>query len=142
LLKASEAEIEQSESSGADDTVPFLQLISQETDVMLSLNRSKVHTVGMPALGEFLTRLQVYKSTADVDSARALFTEFCEVPDSLLALRRIVLVRKKPRPLLVQVTTSLDDSCEEGVRMKDYPETFEGIIESFVERFQEWMLTR
>lgn len=80
MLKASEAEIEQSESSGADDTVPFLQLISQETDVMLSLNRSKVHTVGMPALGEFLTHLQVYKSTADVDSARALFTEVRPLP--------------------------------------------------------------
>lgn len=86
LLKASEAEIQQSESSDESSTAPFLQLISQETDVLLSLNRSKVQNVGMPAIGEFLTRLQVYKSTADVDSARALFNEVRSSPTTWLCL--------------------------------------------------------
>lgn len=49
-----------------------------------------------------------------------------------------------PEPLFLsfnlQVTTSLDASCEEGVRLKDYPATLDGVIESFVERFREWML--
>jgi len=95
LIKASETEPRQSEPPDEESKAPFLQLVSQETDVLICLNRSKIEAVGMPALGDFLSRLQVYKSTADVDSARTLINEMCEVPDSLIALRRIVLVRKK-----------------------------------------------
>lgn len=67
--------------------------------------------------------------------------QISQVPDNLLALRRIVLVKKRPRPLLVQVNTVLDESCEEGVRLIDYPTSFEGVIASFVKRFEEWTLT-
>jgi len=82
LLKASEAEPRQSEPPDEESKAPFLQLVSQETDVLIGLNRSKIQAVGMPALGEFLSRLQVYKSTADVDSARKLFNEVRPLPTS------------------------------------------------------------
>lgn len=75
LLNASDAEPQQSEPSDVESKIPFLQLVSQETDVLIFLNRAQIKAVGMPALGVFLNRLQVYKSTADVDSARTLFTE-------------------------------------------------------------------
>lgn len=75
LMRASENEPRQSEPTDGESKVPFLQLVSQETDVLISLNRSKIEALGMPALGRFLSQLQVYKSTADVDSARALFAE-------------------------------------------------------------------
>lgn len=76
LLRASDNEAkDEIDQAGGSSEPPFLQLVSQETEVMISLNRSKVRSVGLPALRDFLKRLQVYKTTADVDSARAMYTE-------------------------------------------------------------------
>ena len=56
----------------------------------------------MPAVGAFLTKLQVYKSTADYGRAKALYERYTSVPAELLALREVVLAKKKPRQMLVQ----------------------------------------
>uniref|UniRef100_S4RPD7 Uncharacterized protein n=1 Tax=Petromyzon marinus TaxID=7757 RepID=S4RPD7_PETMA len=78
-------------------------------DARISLDRAKIPTVGRAAIQDFLLKLQVYKSTADVDAGRALYAALSAVNDDteqrFLALRDTVMLRKEPRKMFVQVNT-------------------------------------
>ena len=48
-------------------------------DLKFQLDRTKIDTVGKPAIGEFLKQLQVYKSTGDFVGGQKLFNEWGNV---------------------------------------------------------------
>lgn len=104
-------------------------------DIRVALDRSKIESVGKPAIGNFLLKLQVYKSTGDVATGGAMFSAYSEVSDDMLELRRIVMDRKEPRKLLVQPNMRLTESGE--VTLCEYEPSFVGMIQSFVDRFRE-----
>jgi len=73
----------------------------------LSLDRSKIESVGVPAVGAFLRRLQVYKSTAAADAGKRWYDGYTRVTADeggvdWLAVRDTVIADRKPRQLLVQ----------------------------------------
>ncbi|GBM56912.1 Dipeptidyl peptidase 3 [Araneus ventricosus] len=51
-----------------------------------------------------------------------------------LKYRKIVMDRKKPRRMFVQANTFLES---DKVKLKTYPSTPEGMIQSWMERFQD-----
>ncbi|KAK9761668.1 hypothetical protein K7432_013265 [Basidiobolus ranarum] len=104
---------------------------ADNTDVVITLDRSKIMSVGMPAMHAFLQKLQVYKATADFEGGSSLYADMTRVPDEWKSLRDIVISHKQPRKLFVQVNTVLEG---ETVVLKEYPATVEGILQSFVER--------
>ena len=59
-----------------------------------------------------MSLFQVYKSTADYTSGKELYDNYSAVnddtDDKLLSLRQIVMERKMPRRMFVQVNTVLD----------------------------------
>jgi len=97
------------------------------------LDRSKILSVGMKAIGDFLNKLQIYKSTADVDSATKFFGGLSEVSDHFVKLREIVLARKKPRRVFVQSHTTIEN---DQVKLHEFDASAEGMIKSFVARFE------
>jgi dipeptidyl-peptidase-3 len=105
-------------------------------DLLLSMDRSKLESVGKPAMGEFLKKLQVYKSTGDFESAKVMYDELSEVreggPYPFAKWREIVLARKTPRKMLVQANTVVKD---ETLTFRDYSATHEGMLQSWAERF-------
>jgi len=105
-------------------------------DVRVILDRAKILSVGKPAIGNFLRKLQVYKATADVEAGRKLYSFYSDVNDSaephFLSLRSIIMDRKQPRKLFVQHHTSIEDG---QVKLKSYDCTASGLIQSFVDRF-------
>uniref|UniRef100_A0AC34FTN9 Dipeptidyl aminopeptidase III n=1 Tax=Panagrolaimus sp. ES5 TaxID=591445 RepID=A0AC34FTN9_9BILA len=103
-------------------------------DIKYRLDRSKIDTVGKPAIGEFLKQLQVYKSTGDFAAGSKLFNGYGEVGPQELRWREIVIARRKPRRNFVQSNTVLRN---DKVELKTYPETNAGIIQSIVERYRE-----
>ncbi|KAI8808913.1 peptidase family M49-domain-containing protein [Cladochytrium replicatum] len=102
-----------------------------DDDLRIHLDRTKIRSVGLPAVGEFLKKLQVYKSIADAETGTAMYNEITAVPHELLALRDIVLARKQPRKVFVQANTLIQDG---NVVLKDYPATAEGLIQSWLDR--------
>lgn len=94
----------------------FLNVIETEKgkDLLLVLNREKIKTVGKQAIGSFLQKLQVYKSTGDVVEAKKLFEKYSQVSDNgkypWASWRNIILARKKPTDLYAQPNTFISGS--------------------------------
>ncbi|XP_046434394.1 dipeptidyl peptidase 3 isoform X1 [Neodiprion fabricii] len=117
-------------------------------NLRIVLDRSKIATVGKTAIGQFLTKLQVYKSTGDVEAAKAMYDKYSEVPESgfkpWALWRKIVLDHKQPRKIFVQSNTFVNSDASKplsGVTLKNYEPTFDGLIESWVDRFPSTEVT-
>ena len=106
-------------------------------DLLLTMDRSKVESVGKPAIGSFLQKLQVYKSTGDIDAARKMYDAYSAVNDERpghpwVSWRDIVLDRKQPRKMMVQANTKIED---EQLKLVEYSPSHEGMMESWRDRF-------
>ncbi|KAL9953202.1 hypothetical protein ACROYT_G040579 [Oculina patagonica] len=123
LLEAGENLVQLTSITGSDG----------KPDVLLSLDRTKIESVGRPAIGNFLRKLQVYKSTADYDSGKALYDRYSAVDDEFLALRKTVLARKTPRRMFVQAHTSVTEGND--VTLTEFEASPAGMINSFTTRF-------
>lgn len=98
----------------------------------ISLDREKIYTVGRDAISCFLTKLQVYKSTADYEKANALYDYYSTVDDQFAEWRDIVLLNKQPRLILIQNNTEIVD---DKVALKSYDASAAGFINSWSDRF-------
>jgi dipeptidyl-peptidase-3 len=58
--------------------------------------------VGLPALKNFLLKLNVFKATADLENATNMFSKYSEVNPLFLELREVVLSNKTERGLEVK----------------------------------------
>uniref|UniRef100_A0A8C6VR75 Dipeptidyl peptidase 3 n=1 Tax=Naja naja TaxID=35670 RepID=A0A8C6VR75_NAJNA len=128
LLEAGEGLVSLRHTTGTDG----------KPDAVVLLDRTKITTVGKPALEGFLRKLQILKSTADVEGGRKLYEAYSAVTDSkpecFLTLRETVLLRKEARKLFVQANTRLEGG---KVRLTQYEASAAGLIRSFSERFSE-----
>jgi len=114
----------------------LLRIRTEKDNVMVVLQREKIHTIGIRAIGDFLKKLQIYKSTGDVENGVAFYAGYSNVSDDFLSIRELVLARKKPRRVFVQPCTFIDDNGL-SIVYQEFPATVEGLIRSFVRRFAE-----
>ncbi|XP_075589373.1 dipeptidyl peptidase 3 isoform X1 [Dermatophagoides farinae] len=95
-----------------------------------------IETKGRKAIGDFLLKLQIYRSTGDNESAQKMFDYYSAVNNQLeypyLRFRDIAIDRKKPRRLLVASSTQIDS---DNVALKSFESSHEGMINSFQEHF-------
>ncbi len=86
-------------------------------------------------MGDFLQKLHIYKSTADVETGTKFFTDMSTVGLDYwgTTVRDVVLKNKQPRKVFVQANTFLDEATGK-VAFKHYEPTAEGMIQSFAER--------
>ncbi|CAG9821296.1 unnamed protein product [Phaedon cochleariae] len=105
-----------------------------EGDLLVTLDRSAIRGAGRAAIGHFLLQLQVYKATGNVEKARELYNHYAEVNEPWLSWRSIVMANKQPRKMFVQANTFLEGS---EVKLKTYEASVEGLVQSWVDRFQE-----
>ena len=109
-----------------------LSYTESESALLISLDRSKILSHGLPAMSKFLTKLQIFKATADATQGVAFYSEVTSVNELWgTVYRDVVLKEKQPRKVFVQGNTVLEG---EDVILKEYPLTLEGLITSFVER--------
>ncbi|ODM98954.1 Dipeptidyl peptidase 3 [Orchesella cincta] len=129
LIEAGEGLVTIVEKTGTDG----------KPDLDISLDRTKIDTVGRKAMADFLLKQQVYKATADIKSARKMFERYSAVNNDgqhpWAKWRDIVLDKKKPRSMFVQPNLSLNGAGK--VQLKCYDSSPEGLIQSWIERFQD-----
>jgi len=104
-------------------------------DMLITMDRAKIATVGQPAIAAFLQKLQVFKSTADIGSAKAMYDRYSEVGEPWASRRDVVVARKQPRMVLVQANTKLVD---EKLELVQYEASAEGMVTSWADRFPDF----
>lgn len=104
------------------------------SDLTVSVDRSKILTVGRKAVEAYLLKLQVYKSTADVEAGAKMYSQMTDVDPEFWGgkVREVVMKNKQPRKVYVQANTELQ--ADGTVVLKEYDATLEGMIRSFAER--------
>eukprot|EP00092_Neocalanus_flemingeri_P014000 GFUD01015102.1.p1 GENE.GFUD01015102.1~~GFUD01015102.1.p1 ORF type:complete len:708 (+),score=267.32 GFUD01015102.1:178-2301(+) len=119
-----------------EDFLTIKELVGEDgkPDLLITMDREKVLTVGQPAIAAFLLKLQVYKSTGDIAAAKEMFDKYSEVSEPWASRRQVVVDRKQPRPILVQSNTILE---EEKLKLMDYDPSPEGMVKSWAERFPD-----
>ena len=80
----------------------------EKPDLLLKMDRTKLETVGQPAMGKFLQKLQVYKSIGDFESAKKMFDEYSQFDDTWIKWRDIVIAKKKPRKAIIQANSFIE----------------------------------
>ena len=100
-------------------------------DLTISVDRSKISSHGRPALSALLMRLHIFRCTADIQGCRQFYERLTEVHEPYSTWRKIVLARKPPIRIFVQPNTFVEDG---EVVLKEYPATYEGMIQSWAER--------
>nr|CAH8846696.1 unnamed protein product [Trichobilharzia regenti] len=108
----------------ADDSMVRIDEVVGEDgapDLCIFFDRKKLLTVARPAIGEFLRKLQYYKSTANAKDGCAFFQHYSQLLPQHTKLRKIVLDRKKPRPIFVQ--PGLRQTTND-VELITYPSTY------------------
>ncbi|XP_076233731.1 dipeptidyl peptidase 3 [Calliopsis andreniformis] len=117
----------------------FVNVIESEPgkNLLLTVDRSKILTVGKKTIGDFLTKLQIYKSTGNIEAAKKMYDRYSEVPETgsqpWAQWRNIILAYKEPRKIFIQANTFVNGDNE--VQLKNYEPNFAGFIQSWMERF-------
>ena len=113
----------------------FCKLESSKEDVSdlkIHLDRTKIQSHGRPAVNDFLQKLHIFKSTADLKAGTELYEKMTDVNDWYKNKVRPEVIRQaKPRKVFVQANTFLEG---DKVVLKEYEATPEGLIQSFVDR--------
>ena len=86
-----------------------------EPDLLLTLDRTKIESIGVPAMGKFLEKLQVYRSIGDYESGKKLFDSYSQFDDKWLKWREIIIAKQKPKTMMIQANTLI-----EGIKHKYY----------------------
>ena len=88
---------------------------------------------GKQLIRQFLNILQVYKSSGAVDRAKAFYDHYSKVEGIFLEIRDIVIANKKPRRIILNNNLFRYNSA--NIESVHYPECFEGIIASYIDRY-------
>merc|ERR1711865_951810 len=106
-------------------------------DVEVTIDRALISTVGKLAIGNFLLKLQVFKSLGDLPAGSKMFNSYSEVPADMAELRAIVMARKEPRKIMVQGHMQPKGGAgypkvDGGYEMVSFESSTIGMINSFV----------
>jgi len=104
-----------------NSTDNFIKITNIKNNIIIQIDKTKILTEGMESLSKFMTKLQIYKSTANKKDGTELFNKLSEVSNYFLELRKIVMQIPKTKPVYIEPTLILLN--DQDVVIKDYKET-------------------
>jgi dipeptidyl-peptidase III len=105
-----------------------VELTENGTNFLVKVDKDKIESVGLPALKNFLMKLNVYKSIADYKNGSELYSKYSTVDGLELQLRDIHLKKRKPRREYIQPTLK-------NKQYISYPVTATGMIKSVIDKY-------
>lgn len=114
------------------DIVKF-ELKEETEEFYIHLNKENLMKEGKELIKKFLIILQTYKSSGAVELATKFYAHFSHVDEFFLKVRKLVVKNKKPRR--IELNNNLMRYNESVIEPVVYPESFEGIIKSYADRF-------
>ncbi len=87
---------------------------------------------GQEIVSRMLMMLHIWKCIGDVDSTRNFFEKYSQIDEKFLKARKIIKGNEVPKRL--QLFHNLEIDSDQNVTITEYPETMEGIINSFIDR--------
>ncbi|KAJ3082453.1 hypothetical protein HK102_001668 [Quaeritorhiza haematococci] len=149
-------------TSSPSTTSPSTSADGPAPEITIHLDRTKIKSHGVPAVGSFLTKLNIYKATADSITGSQFYNDATKVEDveelhvqaqahggegkegegkgvmmkiEWGLVRNAVLERKQPRKVFVQGETRVVKKDEkEHVEFVVYEASLEGVLRAAVER--------
>jgi len=109
------------------------EIVGDNDDFIIHLNQENLNKEGKQLISDMLIIIQTYKSSGAYERAKKWYDEYSEVSDFFLQIRKIVLAKKKPRRL--DGNNNLVKYNESCIEPRCYPETHEGVILSYAERY-------
>jgi|APCry1669190327_1035288.scaffolds.fasta_scaffold84664_1 hypothetical protein len=100
---------------------------------LIHLDQENLVKEGKELIKKLLIVLQTYKSSGANERGLKFYNEYSEVSDFFLKVREIVEKKKKPRR--IELNNNLVRYNENSIEPVCYPESFEGIILSYSDRF-------
>lgn len=110
------------------------EIIGDDEDFRIHLDEKLLASEGKVLIERLLMIIQTFKSSGAADRGTAFYKEYSVVSDYFLRVRAIVAKNKKPRR--VEVNNNLFRYSPSQIDVKEYPESFEGVILSYADRFQ------
>ena len=102
-------------------------------DFLIHLNQENLMQEGKDLIRQLLLVLNAYKSYGAVERGTKFYNHYSKVDDYFLKVRDLVLTKKKPRR--IELNNNLVRYDEKNIMIQSYPETFEGIVASFQDRY-------
>lgn len=101
------------------------------SDLIIKLDESKIETVGKECISDYLLKLHIYKTSADVVNGQLFYNEKSRVDPDILKFRDLIMEKRLPRKQFIQANTYIEG---DSVVVKEYEENEIGMIQSFVDR--------
>ncbi|CAI4036266.1 hypothetical protein SMKI_15G1040 [Saccharomyces mikatae IFO 1815] len=108
-----------------------LEINDMKNDFTIKLDQSLIETIGHECVKDYLQHLHVYKCSGDVEQGSKYFIDRSTVTPDLASLRDIVISKRLPRRQFIQANSYIDD---DKVTLKEYDETPQGMLQSFLDR--------
>lgn len=115
----------------------FMTVVYEEDppapSITVHIDRERIRSTARPAIAELMTKLHVWRCSADGPAATDFYGQLTEVDEFWLRVRETVVdkVKNQAPRLFVQVNTELVDG---EVRVIEYDTTVEGVIQSWCAR--------
>lgn len=94
---------------------------------MASIDHSQIESVGLPALKQFLLKLNVFKATADLESATTMYQGYSTVNNHFAEIKSIIEANKTERHIEIQ--GNIVQKSPNVFEYLEYPLSFEGLIQ-------------
>ena len=121
------------ENQPQGEEIVKIELDEQNKTFTINVNKDNIMKHGKALVEKILTHLHIYKATGDFENAKIFYDKYSTVNDYYLKIRDILIANETPRRLELYHNLKVND--DKTISIVEYPETLEGVIESFVDRY-------
>ena len=106
----------------------------KNNDIEIKINNEMIIFYGRDIVQELLIKIHIWKCTGNYERAKKFIEKYLEVNDDFLKIRKKICESKYFYRYYLYHNLKKSDS-DNTITIQEYPETMEGIIQSYVERY-------